>query len=177
VRAQLAIAYGGFAVVGGQLRHRADFDGRILFRIRLDLEDLHVARDARARGVGGIAAAPIEAVTGDAQTRRAPSGGEAIEIAATPLAGRRILLRWRGGNPVQPLEIAEQAELLRGDEGTVVRVLGRGGRVEIALRIHAAAGELRERDFERRVGGGHFTAAGAGSECGGTDEREPRNAE
>ena len=150
VGTQLPVAHGCFAVVDGELGHLADLDRRVLLRIGLNLEDPHVVGHARAGGVGGIAAAPVQTVAGNAETRRSPPCRKAVEVAAAPLARGGVPCRRRRGHPMQPFEVAEQPQLLRGHERPRVRVLRRRGRVQIALRIHAAARQLVERDVEGR---------------------------
>ncbi len=155
VRAQLPVAHSGLAVVHGKLRHGADEHRRILLRVGLNLENLDVQRQARPGGVGGVAASPVQTVARDSQSRRAPPRGKSVQVAAAPLARGRILLRWRRRHPVDPFEVAKQAQLLRGDERALVSVLGRGGRVELASGVHAAARQLRKGNIERREGGRH----------------------
>ncbi len=69
VRAQLPVAHCGLAVINSHLRHRADFDRWILFRIGLDFENLDIERDPFAGGIGRVAAAPIQTVAGNAEPR------------------------------------------------------------------------------------------------------------
>src|SRR5690606_36086014 len=136
---------------------------------------------------GGIASPPVETVARDAKPRRAPPGRKAVEIAAAPLSGGTVQRRRCSRYPVQPLEVAEEAELLRRDERALVRILGRGSRVQVALRIHAAAWQLVEGDFKglegrryavhrllrRRIGALCCRVAGVVSESIGCADGKP----
>ena len=123
-----------FAVVESlvALEHRrdlADLHRRLLLRVRLDLEDVDGMPHA-----GAVRVADEDAVAGDAEPAAV---ARAVEVAALPGPGRRILDRRHREHPVQMLEVAEQVQIFLELRGARPGVFLRRGRIDLALPVDA----------------------------------------
>src|SRR5205823_6794823 len=102
----------------------ADLNRRLALGVRLDPEN--VDRVSHARAV------PVTDENAVARNPETASVARALEVAAFPLAGRFVLDRRHGDDPMQVHEIPKQAELLFEQRGARASVLFRRGRIEVA---------------------------------------------